>query len=309
MSEESPTHDVPDPSPARTAGAYALMLLTVVIWASAFAGIRAALTEIDAMSLTVARMTIASLTLGVVGLGLRIRLPRRRDLPIIAAAGLLGFTIYHVALNFGLVHVPAGQASFIIATIPIWTAVLTWRFLGERITPLNWVGMAVGLTGVAWMSLDIRDLDVSYGAMLVLLAALCAAGNITLQKLLLGRYRALEVTLHVMIAGTLPLLVYLPWAAPSLAAMSAQGWWITLYLGVIPIALGYLLGTVALSILPAYRNSQMLLLIPPIAALIAWVWLGEEPTTRLAIGGGLILTGVLLGGLPRWRRASKETQG
>jgi drug/metabolite transporter (DMT)-like permease len=82
--------------------------------------------------------------------------------------------------------------------------------------------------------------------------------------------------------------------------MSPEAWGITLYLGVGPICLGGVLSMFALRVLSTSRAAQMMLLVPPIASLIAWLWLGEIPKDEVFWGGGLILLGVFLGGINRW---------
>ncbi len=283
-------------SPRAVAIAYGLLLLTMLIWSSAFAGLRLVLRELDALTLTTVRMVIAGGALALVGAFLRVRLPARADWPVIAGAGLSGFTGYHLALNFGLQHVTAGQASFIIATTPIWTALLAGRCLGEHVSARAWVGLWMGVAGVGVLGLwGGAGVTLSAGALLVLFAALCAGMNMTLQKRLLRQYPALDMAIFVTLAGALPFLLYLPWAAPRLSALSPMGWATVIYLGLGPIALGYVLSTIALATLDATRAAQMLLLVPPLAAIIAWIWIDEVPGLSLLFGGALVLAGVLVG--------------
>ena len=61
----------------------------------------------------------------------RMRLPERRDLPAVFLAGLLAFTLYHVARNYGEAPVSAGAASILINTAPIFTALLAVAVLGN----------------------------------------------------------------------------------------------------------------------------------------------------------------------------------
>lgn len=296
---------MPSPLPKITSKptAYALLLFTMLIWASAFAGLRFVLRELDWVTLTVLRMLVATSVLVGAGLVLETPLPARRDWPAILGTGLLGFTVYHLALNYGLKFVTAGQGAFIISTIPIWTSILAWKFLGERLTAKTWAGLGLGLAGVGYMSLDAASVDFSAGAFIVLAAAMCAAGNMVLQKQLLDRYRALDISIYATVVGTVPLLALIPWSVARVDALSTTGWLVTIYLGAVPIALGYFLSTVALRALDANRASQMLLLVPPIAAVFAWFTIGEEPGDRLLIGGSLILLGVLVG---NWRKRRKK---
>lgn len=292
---------VPDSPDKRVAFAYLLLTATVLVWASAFAGLKYVLGQIDPYALTALRLAVASAALTTGGLIAGAPLPKREDLPLIAATGLLGFALYHLSLNFGLSFpgVSAGQGSFVIATTPIWTTLLAWRFLGEHITYRTWVGLAFGLTGVGWMSLDPDALTISTGSFIVLVAALCNGGQLVLQKRLLARYRPLHLAIYLTVIGSIPWFFYLPWALDPAAGLGARAWAVVLYLGVVPIALGYFANAVVLSILDASRMSQALLAIPPVATLIAWWTLGEPPSSQLLIGGPLVLVGVVLGQLDR----------
>jgi drug/metabolite transporter (DMT)-like permease len=293
------------PKPASKPVAYGLLVFIMVIWASAFAGLRLVLREIDWVTLTMMRMIFASGALLVAGLLLGTPFPHKRDWWKVALTGLFGFTFYHLSLNLGLEYITAGQGAFIISTIPIWTSILAWQFLSENVTARTWAGMAVGLAGVGVISLDPATMSVSVGSFIVLFSAMCAGANIVIQKDLLKRYRALDVAVYATSMGTLPLLLWLPWSIEPLQGMSTEGWLVVAYLGLIPIGLGYFLYQVALTALEANRASQLQLLIPPIAAVIAWFWIGEEPGANLLIGGPIILAGVLLGNLERRRRRQR----
>lgn len=281
--------------------AYILLLVTMTLWASAFPGIKFVLRQIDPYALAMLRLSFASVALMVAAWWMEAPLPRREDLPWFFATGFLGFAAYHSLLNFGLSFedVSAGQGSFIISTIPIWTTILAWQFLDEVITIRTWLALALGLGGVGVISIDPDTLTFSLGSPIIIAAATSAAANIVLQKQLLERYSALHVSIYATILGTIPLIAYLPVSISDVTALSGSGWLVVAYLGLVPIALGYFLNAVSLSILPANRSSQFLLLIPPITTLIAWLTLGETPSPQLYIGGPMILAGVLLGQLER----------
>lgn len=64
-----------------------------------------------------------------------LRPPRREDLPRLFLLGFLGITVYHTALVYGELTVSAGAASLLIATGPVFTALLSYFLLGERLKP------------------------------------------------------------------------------------------------------------------------------------------------------------------------------
>ncbi len=120
------------------------------------------------------------------------RLPGARDLPAVALAGLFAFALYNVALNYGQTSASAGAASLIIASIPIFTAMLAAAFLGERLDAPGWSGIAVGFLGMALITLgEGGGFGVNAGALLVLLAPLSASDYFAFQKPYLDRYGAL----------------------------------------------------------------------------------------------------------------------
>lgn len=305
----SMTSSTDQPSKLLRALAYALLLVTMVIWASAFVGIRRVLQETDAFSLTTARMLIAAASMLALGAIARVKLPSMKDTPLIAAAGFCGFALYNVALNIGMTDVPAGQASLLTATTPLWTSLLAWKFLRERPGLFGIIGLLASVCGVGYLSMGAGDLSLQLGSLLVLLAAFAAAVNLILQKRLLERYSPLELSVFVTISGASPFLLYLPYCAEELTQMSTHAKWVTLYLGVGPIGLGYILSTIALKVLSAGRSAQMVLLVPPITALIAWAWLGEQLDAKVIGGGLLILAGVLVGGLRSPKAIHRQAAG
>src|SRR5262245_25204721 len=123
--------------------AWTAVALTVVLWASAFAAIRAALAGFSAVELSVLRLLVASLALAVVAPRFGLRLPRRRDVPAFVAAGALGMSAYQLLLNSGELTVTAGTASLLVSMGPIFVAVLAAGFLGERLTRRKAAGIAI----------------------------------------------------------------------------------------------------------------------------------------------------------------------
>ena len=157
------------------------------------------------------RFGTASVVLALYALFTRMRLPDRRDLGRIAIAGLTGITIYHLALNFGEMTVQAGAASLLIAAGPVFTALMSTAFLGERLTFLGWLGIAVAFVGVALISLSQGGgLAFDPGALLILLAAVSTSVFFIVSKKPLAHYSALEFTSYSIWAGTIPLLYWAP---------------------------------------------------------------------------------------------------
>ncbi len=85
----------------------------------AFPAVRVAVPEFGVAGLSIARLSIASVVLLALTPVFHVRLPRRRDIPLILACGFFGMAAYQVLLNWGEVAVPAGTASMIVAAAPL----------------------------------------------------------------------------------------------------------------------------------------------------------------------------------------------
>ena len=284
---------------------WAAIVCTLLLWASAFAGIKAGMRLTPAGvpgpdgygpgEVALLRFGTASLVLAAYAIVTRMRLPAARDLPRILLAGFLGITVYHVALNFGEVRVSAGAAALLIAAGPVFTAMMSVAFLRERLTGIGWFGIAVAFTGVAVISLgESGGVHFEPEALLVLLAAMATAAYFIITKRALRGYSALEFTAYAIWAGTVPMLVFAPGLARQFPHAASSATLAVVYLGVFPAAIAYVLWSYALAKMPASLLSTFLYLTPVLAMAIAWVWIGEVPALLTIVGGLVAIGGVVI---------------
>jgi drug/metabolite transporter (DMT)-like permease len=273
--------------------AWAAVAVTVVLWATAFAAIRAALEDYTAAELSVLRLAVASLALaGVVAVAGRGR-PASRDLPRLALVALTRMSAYQLLLNAGEQTVDAGTAALLVSTGPVFVAVMAATFLRERLDAAAWAGVAIGFTGAAIIAVGQGGgVGVSADALLVLGAAVSQAVFFVLQKPLLPRYGSLRVTAWAMWLGALALVPFAPAAPAAVVTASTEASAAVLFLGLGASALGFLTWAYALGRLEVHRAASFLYAVPVVAIAVAWAWLGEVPGVLSLVGGAVALAGV-----------------
>jgi drug/metabolite transporter (DMT)-like permease len=100
------------------------LAVTIVLWASAFIAIRAAVRLFPPEQVASLRFAIPATVLVAVGAFTRSRLPERRDLPLLFGIGAVGIAAYNLALNTGARTLSAGASRFLVNTVPVFSAVL-----------------------------------------------------------------------------------------------------------------------------------------------------------------------------------------
>ena len=273
----------------------AAISISLVLWASAFAGIRLGLRGFGPGQLALLRFLVASVSLLVYALITRLPLPALRDLPMLFLMGFLGFFVYHVGLNAGEVAVPAGAASFIIASVPVFSTLLAVIFLRERLTAVGWTGVAVSFLGVALISVGTgTGLKFEPAALFIVLAAFGESIYFVLQKPYLSRYTGLQVTTYTIWTGTLLMMVYMPGLITQIGKAPLVSTLSVVYLGIFPAAIGYVLWSIALSRADVSRVTSTLNLSPILSLAIAFLVLGEVPSALSVLGGVVTVAGVIL---------------
>jgi drug/metabolite transporter (DMT)-like permease len=271
------------------------LAVAVLLWGSAPVGIRVGLKGYAPAQLTLLRFGIGSIALTAYGLFAGMHLPARGSLLKLVLAGATGITFYNVVLNYGLLTVSAGTASFLIASTPVWTALLAIVVLGERLSMRGWAGIFVSFVGIGLIANERgHGLHFSSGAIIIVVGAVSYAVYMILQKQLLAHYEALDFTCYSFWAGT---LLTIPLGRGLVAAMRtapADATWAVIYLGLFPAALANVAWAYAMAHAPASRVSSFLYLMPVATVLIAGAWLHEVPTALTLVGGALALAGVCM---------------
>ncbi len=285
--------------PTRTLAALGIIVL---FWGANYSVVKFALAELAPLVFTTLRFVLASVVLwgAVTVTGTSIRIPRRQWGSVVALA-LVGTTANQTLFVFGIHRTLAGNAALILATAPVFTAVLAAAFRQERSSRRTWTGVVFSVAGAGLIVLgSTRGVGLSAGTVsgdLLLLAGAVVWSTYTVGAASLARrHGAIPLTALAMWIGTAGLLVV---AAPALwvqdwSSVRAATWGAVLYSGTCAIAAAYFLWAYCLRQIGSTRTVIYSNVTPLVALALAWVTLGEVPAPLQLVGGACILAGSLI---------------
>jgi drug/metabolite transporter (DMT)-like permease len=271
----------------------AAAMTTVVLWASTFPGTRYVLTVYSPLPLALLRLSFAALLLLVWALIARVPLPERRDWPILILYGFVGVSLANLTLIAGLVRVSAGAGSFLVGTIPVFSALLARAWFKEQLGALGWLGIAISFSGIGLIAFgEGAGFRINLSAGWIVCSAFCQSIYYVGQKPLLVRYTAVQLSVYTVVSGALLLLPLAGLLAGELRTAPWQATAVAAYLGMFPIAVAFVTWSYALARAKAARVTSAMYVMPLIAISLAYVWLGEVPHPLSLIGGATALVGV-----------------
>jgi drug/metabolite transporter (DMT)-like permease len=299
-----------EPTPSLGLTYFALAAL-ILIWASNFSVVKFALREMSPLAFNGLRFTLASLLLLVsVKIAGRTTSIDRRYWPALIGLGLLGNTVYQVLFIYGIDWTLAGNASLMLSVTPVFTTLLSVAFRQERIGTLALAGVALSFAGIALVVLGGAE-AVSFSAgtvrgdLTVLAAAFAWSAYTVGSAPLVNRYGALPVTAITMwIGGVVLLVVSVPaFLAQDWSAVRPLSWLALVFSGAFAIALAYFIWYYSIRHIGTTRTAVYSNFIPVVALVIAWLTLGETPTSLQLTGAGGIVVGTVLVRLGRIERS------
>jgi drug/metabolite transporter (DMT)-like permease len=271
--------------------------VTVVLWASAFVAIRHVGQEMSAGALSLGRLLVGSVLLGIFVFTRPRRWPARQDWKLLLVCGVLWFGVYNVALNAAERHLDAGTTAMLVNIGPLLIALLAGVLLKEGFPRQLVIGSAVAFGGVVLIGLSSSTGSAeAWGVVLCLAAAAAYAIGVVSQKPLLSRLPALEVTWLSCVIGAVACLPFGPALVREVRPSTI--WWVV-FLGAFPTAIAFTTWAYALARTTAGRMGATTYLVPPITIFLGWLLLGESPAPLAYAGGLLCLLGVAVS---RYRR-------
>jgi len=285
------------------ATAFVKATLATAFWGGSFVATKVALREISPGTVVWLRFAIGVVILAAAVLIRRqFSLPRPRDLGYFGLLGLQGITFHQWLQSTGLETSGASTTAWIVATIPVFTALLGWMALKEKFAWLKGLGIGLAAVGVLLVvsNGDLRSVFGSNfgtpGDILILISAPNWAIFSILSRRALRDTPPAVMILYVMGIGWL-LSTFLLLAGPGvseIARLSLDGWLGIAFLGVFCSGLAYIFWYDALAVLPASQVGAFIYLEPLVTVVVAAVILAEPILWSSIAGGVVILGGVWL---------------
>jgi drug/metabolite transporter (DMT)-like permease len=275
-----------------------ILELTILgtLWGGSFLFMRVAAPEFGPIALIAMRVLIASLFL----LPLLIRAGLAPSLlehaPGLFVVGCINSAIPFCLFAFATLSLSAGFTAVINAVAPLFTAIVAFVWLGERLSRLAVVGLGIGFAGVVLLVSDKLDFDGGAATVGILAAMLASfsygiAANYTREKF--SGVGSLELATGSQLAASILLLPLCFWFWPS-TTPSMGSWVAVLVLGVVCTGVAYILFFRLIARLGPSKAITVTFLVPLTAMIFGALFLNEQITIEMLLGCGLILLGTAL---------------
>ena len=270
--------------------------LLAALWGASFLFTRVAVPAFGPLAIADLRTAIAALVLLSLLLwrgGAAELAPNAfRFLLLGAFNSAIPFTLF----AYAVLSITAGLAAILNATVPLFAALVGWLWLRERLSALQWLGLAIGFAGVSWLSADSASFKPGGHGLAIaaaLLACVSYAISGSLVKLYFAHVRPLAVATGSQIAASallLPLtILYLPPTMPT-----PVDWLALIALGVFCTGIAYALYFRLIARVGPTKTMAVTFLIPAFAILWGVVFLAERVTLIMLGGCAVILIGTAL---------------
>lgn len=270
-------------------------IITIIFWALAFVFTRLGLQYFDVYSLSFLRYLVASITLLVIICFIKINRPKKEDLFSFILSGALGFFLYVILFNKGTALVSAATSSIIIATVPVFTALLATFFYKEKLKIYQWIAIGIEFMGILVLTLMNGSFSINEGVLWLLIAALCLASYNILQRKLTKTYSALQASTYSIFFATIMLCIFLPGSINKAIHAPLIQILYVLILGVFSSAIAYIAWAKAISLAEKTTYvSNYMFVTPFLTTILGFIMINEIPDKATILGGIIILSGLFI---------------
>jgi len=278
-------------------------LFAVIVWGASFIATKVSLRDVSPITVVWLRFAMGVVFLGIAVIARKqFALPKGNEWFYFALLGFLGIAFHQGLQSKALETSRANTTAWIVATTPVFMALLGWVALKEKLSWLQSTGVILATLGVLLVVSDGDSTAISFkqfgqpGDKLVLISSFNWAVFSALSRRGLQKHPATRMMFYVMTFGwlftSIAFLAQLKWV--EIPSLTRDGWLGVTFLGILCSGLAYIAWYDALQVLPTGQLGAFLYLEPPVAVVVAAIILAEPATWAAILGGGIILFGVWL---------------
>jgi drug/metabolite transporter (DMT)-like permease len=282
------------------------LMILAALWGASFLFMRVGAPEFGPITLIALRTAIAAIFLiPLVIMAGKIKLIQDNAL-LLFVVGVIGTALPFSLFSFAVLYVSAGYASILNATAPIFTALVAWIWVNERLTLSAALGLLIGFCGVVLLVLDDHSVStemVWIPVMACLAATLCYGIGANFARQKLGHVHPLAIAGGSQLGAALSLAPFGWWLWPD-TPPGQQAWLAVIILGIASTAIAFILYFRLIANVGVTKAMTVTFLIPFFGVIWGMLFLQEMLTVFMLGGGLLILIGVGLSTdiLNRWRK-------
>jgi drug/metabolite transporter (DMT)-like permease len=287
--------------------AEAALLFTILVWGLNFPVVKAVLQFMHPHVLNALRFVVSAVVLGGFyvhhrrRLGLPLWQPLREHFVVIGSLGILGFVFYQLCFIIGLDHTTAGNAALIMASSPLWTAVVGRAFGTEHLQGASWFALFIVLIGTCVVVVGgSSGFDLSsqtfVGNLIMIAAAFFWGAYTAFSRPVLGYLSATGLT-FLSLLFALPFLfgIAIPYYPETdWGQIRLIHWAAILFSGGLSTGLAITVWNTAISTVGASNTAVYGNLVPLVAVGFSYLLLGETIYAAQIAGGALVIGGVLV---------------
>ncbi len=273
-----------------------LLIILAAIWGSSFVFMRASVDAFGPIMLNAIRIGVAALFMSFFLINKRRRNEFLENWQKLMFTGLINSAIPFCLLAYASLSLTGGTVSIINAMTPLSTALVAHLWLKDSMTKLQFLGLAISLSGLVYLFND--QIKWSLSSWLPMLAGFGAtilyglATNTT--KRYLSNVSVMTASAGSLFFSAIAVLILAQFFLPDFSKTNTSHWVYASILGILCTAIAFIIYFKLVKTIGPSKTASVTFLIPVFAFLWGYLLLGEVVTTKMWIATLIILLGMSL---------------
>lgn len=279
---------------------YILVIIAMLVWGASFIWTKIALEHYQVYTIVFIRLLISTILLFPILFAMKkIKIPQKNEWILFILLALFEPFLYYMGEANGLRYVSPSMASIIIAIIPLFTPLVAFVFLKEKISYIHIIGILVSILGIFIMVIDADfNLQISIkGLLLLFLSIFAANGYSVMINKIPDRHSIFNIIFWQNLIGAfmfLPLMLIFTPEDLTMSKFNMEALLAICQLGIFASTIAFLFYMYGLKFMPITKINVFTNLIPIFTFLIAFFFFNESIDIKKVIGICIVIAGVTI---------------